>query len=383
MPHCKKIMLSFFITTKCNLCCRYCYNAQERAMISEQTLLLDIAKAGIDWYFANNESRHIRFYGPGEPTMELELLRDVTDYARQHKNDGERVTTEIQTNGVWLEDVRAWILDNLNIVWLSFDGMRDIQDYNRPLNKKYNVLYGNRKSAEILENNAKWLVANKGNRDIMVGARVTITDSNILQQTQMVDYFDSLGIHYIWTDPLFPSVRNKPVCYNLTKPDVANFDYDTYIREYLKAYTYAREKGIFYGSFLAVNFDGECEYHCRACTPLAAPHITTDGYLSACDMVLSGNEPAHMRKFIFGKWNFENEAFEFFDDKISALKNRKYKNILHCKNCKVNSYCGGYCLGEVVNETGKLNGQLRNKCAAIIKLYERMGEQSQYKYLHP
>lgn len=29
MPHCNKKMISFFLTTKCNLCCRYCYNAKE------------------------------------------------------------------------------------------------------------------------------------------------------------------------------------------------------------------------------------------------------------------------------------------------------------------------------------------------------------------
>lgn len=51
MPHCDKKMLSFFLTTKCNLCCRYCYNAKERNAIEEQTIPLDVAKAAIDWYF--------------------------------------------------------------------------------------------------------------------------------------------------------------------------------------------------------------------------------------------------------------------------------------------------------------------------------------------
>lgn len=51
MSHCNKKMISFFLTTKCNLCCRYCYNAKERNEIEEHSLSLDIAKAGIDWYF--------------------------------------------------------------------------------------------------------------------------------------------------------------------------------------------------------------------------------------------------------------------------------------------------------------------------------------------
>ena len=85
-------MISFFLTTKCNLCCRYCYNAKERNCIVEQTLNFEIAKNGIDWYFNNNPSRHIRFYGPGEPTQEFEMLKRITEYAKNHPNRGSDVT---------------------------------------------------------------------------------------------------------------------------------------------------------------------------------------------------------------------------------------------------------------------------------------------------
>lgn len=134
MPHCNKKMISFFLTTRCNLCCRYCYYAKERNAIEEKTLPLEFAKAGIDWYFSNNDSRHIRFYGPGEPTQEFENLKQITSYAKSHLNGGDRVTVEVQTNGVFTEDVRKWALNNFNIIWMSFNGMKEIQEYNRPLN---------------------------------------------------------------------------------------------------------------------------------------------------------------------------------------------------------------------------------------------------------
>ena len=88
MPHCNKKMLSFFLTTKCNLCCRYCYNAQERNAIKEQTIPVNIAKAAVDWYFSNNESRHIRFYGPGEPTQEFEKMQGKYVLSTQYKVNG-------------------------------------------------------------------------------------------------------------------------------------------------------------------------------------------------------------------------------------------------------------------------------------------------------
>lgn len=383
MPHCNKKMLSFFLTTRCNLCCRYCYNAKERNAIEEQTISFEIAKSGIDWYFANNESRHIRFYGPGEPTQAFDRMKEITIYAKNHPNGGDRVTVEIQTNGVFTEDIRAWILDNINIIWMSFDGMRDIQEYNRPLNLKYNAMFSGRTSAQVLEDNVKWLIANKGEHNLMVGARVTITDKNIDKQKEMVDYFYNLGIRYIWTNPLFYGVGKIPVCDDQEKQASYSFDMEKYIDNYLDAYYYAKGKGLFWGSFLTINFDGESAYHCRCCTPLAAPHLTTDGYISACDMALTGSEAHHMDLFIVGKWNPETNSFDLYNEKIKALNERKSTNMEHCKGCPAQLHCGGYCLGETVNEFGKLNGQNTMKCNAVRKLLSKLGTCKPYPYLHP
>lgn len=382
MPHCNKKMLSFFLTTKCNLCCRYCYNAKERSKMIENTLNVDIAKAGIDWYFEHSDCRHIRFYGPGEPTQEFGKMVEITQYAKNHPNGGNRVTVEIQTNGIFNEYIREWVLNNVNIIWLSFDGMKDIQNYNRPLNPRYCKEFQFKTSADILENNARWLIDNTGDRDLMVGARVTITELNINQQVEMVDYFNSLGIKNIWNDPLFSPVGTSPISMieNFKAPHI---NLDEYIDNYILAYKYAKAIGVFWGSFLAVNFDGKAEYHCRSCTPLAAPHITTDGYLSACDMVLDGKDSTHMDCFIFGRWNSNTTSFELDYEKIHALNKRKSTNMEHCENCIAKYNCGGYCLGETVNETGSLLGQNKKICNAICRLYTLIGEDFKYTYLHP
>lgn len=382
MPHCNKKMLSFFLTTKCNLCCRYCYNAKERNAIKEQTIPLEVAKAATDWYFENNSSRHIRFYGPGEPTQEFQKMKQITEYARKHPKRGCDVTVEIQTNGVFTDNVREWLLNNVNIIWMSFDGTKDIQNYNRSLNPKYSIDFNYRTSADILEENVRWLVEKKNKRNLMVGARVTITDLNSTRQLELVDYFYDLGIRYVWTNPLFYSVGKIPICDDLEKQNKYSFDMDTYINNYLEAYYYAKSKGVFWGSFLTINFDGESYYHCRSCTPLSAPHITPDSYISACDMVLGANA-YHMSLFIVGKWEAKSKKFIWYKDKINELENRKSINIDHCKQCPAMLHCGGYCLGETVNETGRLDGQNKIKCAAVRKLYKELGQCEPYPYLHP
>lgn len=372
MPHSYKQMISFFLTTKCNLRCVYCYNSKERNELEEKTLPLEIAKAGIDEYFDKNKSRHIRFYGPGEPTQEFKLVKQITDYARQKGED--KVTAELQTNGAFNQKVRDWILDNINIVWISFDGPPDIQNAQRPLPNK-------KPSSPKIEENVKWLNANKGNRNIMVGARVTMTNLNTCRQKEMVDYFNSLGIKYIWSDPEFPAVDKIPVCGDKEKLAKFQFDMDLYVHDFIVAHRYAKQIGVFYGSFLTCNFDGEAKIHCRACTPV--PHLTPDGYVSACDLVVLGAKTYHMDCFIYGKWDEQTKHFEYYPDKIKALQSRNINNIEHCKDCIAKLHCGGQCLGEVQNETGKLNGQKKATCKAIITLYKELGECEEYKYLHP
>lgn len=373
MPHKDKQMASFFLTTKCNLRCEYCYNSKQRERKNEQTLSEHIAKAGIDYFFSTNPSRHIRFYGPGEPTQEFNLLKNIVEYARQKA--GSELSTEIQTNGCFNKDVCKWILDNINIVWISFDGTPEIHDKNRHYENGI-------PSSPTIERNVKWLIENKCNQNIMVGARVTITDANVNKQKEIVDYFYSLGITNIWTDPIFPSVDEIPVFQDEEKKKQFHFDMDKYVDNYIEAYYYGKSISVFYGSFLACNFDGVCNTHCRACTP--TPHFTSDGYVSACDLVTFGNAPHHMECFVYGKWDEEANEFKFDYDKIKRLQLRTTDNIAHCRKCPVKEHCGGYCLGEVMNETGKLDGQKEIACYGVKKLFSAIGNEIYtYRYFHP
>lgn len=100
-------------------------------------------------------------------------------------------------------------------------------------------------------------------------------------------------------------------------------------------------------------------------------------------MIVLGSEAYHMSLFIIGKWNEEKKEFDFYEGKIKALNERKSTLMKHCQKCPAQLHCGGYCLGEIVNETGRLDGQNEVKCAAIIKLLRELGTCESYPYLHP
>lgn len=90
-----------------------------------------------------------------------------------------------------------------------------------------------------------------------------------------------------------------------------------------------------------------------------------------------------MSPFIVGKWNESSNEFELDYEKIQRLNMRKSTEMVHCKSCPAQLHCGGYCLGETVNESGKLDGQNVVKCNAVRKLLKKIGTSEPYKYLHP
>ena len=57
-------------------------------------------------------------------------------------------------------------------MWMSFDGMKDVQSHNRPLNPLFSGVFNNCSSADVLEDNVRWLISNKGDRNLMVGEGV-------------------------------------------------------------------------------------------------------------------------------------------------------------------------------------------------------------------
>lgn len=373
MPHVNKQMASFFLTTKCNLACEYCYNREERTQMLEQSLPIEIAKAGVDLFFKESSSRHIRFYGPGEPTQEIGLMKDIVAYARSKA--GNDLTVELQTNGVFAKKDREWLLNNVNIMWISFDGEPDIHNAQRHFRN-------GSPTSSFIEDNVKYLLKSNKYQSIMIGARVTVTDDNIERQKSMVDYFFSLGIKHIWSDPVFPKVGQIPVCNNTEEQESFQFNMDRYVDTYIAARHHAEKAGGFYGSFLTCNFDGICNKHCRACTPV--PHFTPDGYISACDLVTFGKNAGHMDCFVYGKWDENEQRFVINNKKVQALQERTTDNMSHCRNCEVRENCGGYCLGEVQNETGKLTGQKPHACKAIKLLAEKIGlTDTPYPYMHP
>jgi radical SAM protein with 4Fe4S-binding SPASM domain len=299
----------------------------------------------------------------------MKVIREFASLATSSESNGHaNLKIELQTNGVFSRSVALWLADNIDIIWISIDGPPSIQDAQRPLK-------GMGKSSEIVERNIRTILDRRSG--LVIGARSTITPLNVHHQIEMVEYFHSLGLKAVFSDPVFPQVDTLGPEH--LSPETGNGFMMEYAREYLGAQQRAQDLGIFYGSIFTVNFDEETSYFCRSCLP--CPHLTPDGYVSCCDMAALGSM---LPQLIYGKYNVDTGRIEYDEQIIATIQSRRAENLIECQKCEIVNYCAGACLGEGVNETGCILGVKTTYCEAIRFLANNIPLGiGLYPYLHP
>lgn len=364
MAHVRKQMISFFMTTKCNLHCSYCYTPKYKNICPEDTTLdMAFAKRGLLDFFRDNASRHIRFYGIGEPTIEIEKIKQIRDFA--YSLAGEKLTVELQTNGCFPASTREWIERYVDVLWVSCDGNADIQN-------KYRPYVNGEGTSEIVERNIKLLSKSLRTK---VGIRATLTAETIEHQIELVDYFDSLGVKYVNVLPAFVPEEGS-VSTTFT------WDPITFAENFYQAHLYAANKGIWYNTMCIVNFDEETRHACRSCTP--CPHLTTDGFISSCDFTQLGPKyiSGPLNQLIYGYYDRIHDRIIYNEDAIHKIRSRCAENLIKstCKDCSYIYNCAGGCMGQVVNETGNIMGRCEDNCKIVKYLAERLPRNQK---LHP
>lgn len=356
MAHVRKQMISFFMTTKCNLDCIYCYTPKYKQLkLEDQTMDLAFARRGIDDFFRDNASRYIRFYGIGEPTLEIEKIKAITEYARSKA--GESLYVELQSNGCFPESTRKWVAENVNWLWISCDGPEYVHNAQRPF----------RNGGGTLEKVVNTIKSLQDISTLTVGVRATLMSDMISKQKELVDYFESIGVKYINVLPVFaPEEGSESQSYNWDALDFAENFYD--------AHVYAESKGIWYNTMCIVNFDEPTRVACRSCTP--CPHLTTDGYVSCCDFTQLGPDYINgpLSQLIYGYYDAENDIIRYDEDAMHNISRRCAENLEKetCKDCKYVYNCAGGCMGQVVNETGDIMGCIEDNCKIVQYLGERI-----------
>lgn len=346
MPTASAEYISIFVTADCNLRCAYCYTQQCR---DTRVISIDFAKKGLDDFFNSYPYRKIRFQGSGEPTLKLSFMDELLVYAR--KKYGE-VEVELQTNGYFDSSVRKWVSDNVGIAWVSFDGLPEVHDIHPPNED------GSGTSAVVLNNIIELMKAG-----VTVGIRCCITSLNLHRQEEILDYLKAIGIKTVYGDNIFATDHNEHMTEKYTVPETLE-----YAKTFLIAKKYAQSIDMFYGSWLTVNFAEETNRNCSSCTPL--PRLTTDGYVSSCDVTSEGE--VGPKEFVYGKWDAAKKIILYDAKQHSLLSARTLENMEECSTCKIGKYCAGGCMGKAFLVTGSIMKIDKKACIATKYLAKHL-----------
>lgn len=253
--------------------------------------------------------------------------------------------------------MKDWISSNVDILWISCDGVPDVQNHQRPAIK-------GKPTAEIVENNLSFFGEQK---EIMCGVRATVTPQTVKRQVEMIEYLYHLGIKAVCAEAVVAPVDKE-------MDEEFRVNPIEFAKNFLVAYERAKQLKMFYSTLPMANFDEEVRHACRALIPY--PHLTTDNYISCCDIAQFGPEylPGPLQQLIYGKYNADEKKIIYDEDKIYKIRSRCAEVLRKgaCKDCNLVYHCAGGCVGQAVNETGNILGVKKWSCEATKYLGERL-----------
>lgn len=193
-PQFSRGLLLLWVTTDCNLRCRYCYACGGE---KKEYMSWPVAKRAIDLIARHSESFKVQFAG-GEPLLNLPLVERVVRYMDE-ANVG--AGYQLQTNATLITGSVAQKLKNLRIaVGVSLDGLPEVNDRLRPFPDSTGS------TGAVVAG-----IRNLGKAGIRTGLTCVLSAENIAGLPGLVDLASYLGnIEGISLDVLRPAGRARP-----------------------------------------------------------------------------------------------------------------------------------------------------------------------------
>jgi putative peptide-modifying radical SAM enzyme len=303
-----------FLTKDCNLKCSYCTTSDKGARNGE----LDVQTTA-EFVLRNvsGHQDHIVFYG-GEPLLKQEWIRDFIKSIK-HRNGSLEYT--LQTNGVLLNKIDNFILENLNFLNVSIDGVSTTNDFSR----------GSGIHDRVLSNFNEIKPRFKGTSL----ARMTLVENNPLFDSVMhlLNHFDS--VYWQISNPFAGNYDNFKKEYEKDLQQIANFWIENL--EKGKVVKILPFQGIVSSLLGLKKYDS---YRCGAGTSLIT--IDTDGSCYSCDQLLTpefkvGSIDGNIEQKILSTENYDK--FCSLCDIIEVCCGRCYEEAVVAKEEEFVFYC--------------------------------------------
>lgn len=330
--------LTLFLTTACNLRCTYCYASAGDT--PKKFMPFDVAKRGIEFVAANALKRgegrfEIAYHGGGEPSVNFPVMRDSFRYARELAGElglGLRATSA--TNGVMSGGVRDWIIEHLDGVSLSFDGLPEVHDAHRV------TVAGRGSSREVVE------TINEFDRaGFPYGLRLTVMRDQISKLPASIEFLcTNFSPQRIQAEPAYQIGRGA---------DAPSSETSEFVEAFREAWGIADALG-FELSYSGTRLDSLSNHFCGITQDSFA--LSTDGKVTACYEAFS-EDLEWSSKFFYGNPT-DGGGYEFDMDLLEALRRQSVDRKPFCQGCFAKWSCSGDCYHKALTVQGD-DGEFR------------------------
>lgn len=346
--------LSIPLTTDCNLRCKYCYAdageagrtdcfPKDRIQVIIDAYFDFIKKHKSEYIIEKDNVIRIAFAGGGEPTSKPDLLEYAVELCKERASKiGCTCGFSMPTNLACNLDTIKYLAENFKWLSVSFDGPKDIQNYQRPF-------ANGRGTFDTVFRNAKFL----HEKDFHFAFRATVTEYSVHRLKEIVDFFNEyFPGHAVNFERMFEMGRS-------IRTGIKSPSRDEYNKAFKEVLDYGAKQGLFIRSATVGKLDTLRTVFCGA---VGKPDwtVTLDGQVASCER---NNMP---EVFVFGKFDFDKHTFEIDDEKLKRIRDLNVFEYEECRDCFCKYNCAGDCPD--LRSVGMLNCSLtKDLCAEYLK----------------
>ena len=308
------------LTSACNLRCTYCYarGGEDGRLSMPMSLALAVVRAvQRNARELGRTSTALAFHGGGEPTLAWDVLCAAVEESR---SGGLACQVTMSTNGVMTDAKRRYVARHFQGLSLSFDGLREVQDAQRPRAGGTSSFGAVMETAAALEEGG-----------VPYGVRMTVTPATWERLREGVEFIcERTRAVSIQVEPSFGAERGV---YCDPQPREAR----GFIGAFLSAFDAASRRGRFLVYSGARPWAVSSAF-CRA--PEEAVVVTPEGDVVACFETHDRRHPL-TEQFRLGRATAEGVWLQ--PERIAAFAAAQEGRRRGCRSCFCYWHCGGDC----------------------------------------
>lgn len=325
-PYYPEPVRTIFITSeRCNMNCIYCYN---NSSVHGDLMTTATGKQTIDFIVANARKNNtdeieIGFHGGGEPTLNWQVLKEITEYAiEEAERYNLRLMSTICTNGMLSKTQVDWLAKHIEMLVISIDGPPEIQNRQRPCHNGQPSFNKVASTIDRLTELKKPYIF-----------RVTVTSLGEEKIPDFVQFFNTrFNPKTICMEPLFSCGRC--ISSHCEPPEPAAFikghvNSAPLVKKYRVPLQYSGARS-FYLDSIFCGVSGRNFF------------ITPHGDVTSCIEVTNKADP-RSQIFFYGHLDERTGEFEFDLERYRKLCSLQVQNYEPCNKCFARWHCSGDC----------------------------------------